>query len=612
MQRPYDIFISHAWVDGELPRRIADELTALGLHVWIDAVEINDFASITRAVTEGLAQSKALLAYYSKTYPLRRACQWELTAAFLAAQAEGDPRRRVLVVNPEQKPDHIHPIELRDARLGTAPTDDGPSLRDLVQSITKHVSALDGLLADIHPLSAPSWYGTTPVGSTRFVGRFPEMWQIHSLLHEGDVAQITGASVASRSVGQVYGLGGLGKSLLAEEYALRFGTAYPGGVFWLRAFGSDDRKRPFEAEEQETVRTVQIRNIAEQMRVSTDGLSAPQISSVLADVIEQEGKACLWVVDDVPSRLGADTVRSWFAPHSLARTLITTRSRGYGSLAKGIDLSVLPPEDAYTLLTSRRQPLDEAAKEQAHQLTKALGYHPLALDVSSAALVSYGSDAFRSFREELNRQDQDALELAAEIADVLPNGHEVSIAQTMLGSIRRLGGEGCDFLRLASVLAQGPISASLVAGVFERADGIDSVTAVQRQRRAFHQTTTASLSEIPGETSDARSVHALVSRTMRFSDRHRSRTRVLRNATIDLLIEVLEAGAVTPPPYLEHILKLIAVLRVDDVMKAIEMDRVSFLSALAVVWNESKPPEKAMYVPKELPQLLRIARQRRL
>jgi hypothetical protein len=31
-----------------------------------------------------LAHSKALLAYYSKIYSLRRACQWELTAAFLS------------------------------------------------------------------------------------------------------------------------------------------------------------------------------------------------------------------------------------------------------------------------------------------------------------------------------------------------------------------------------------------------------------------------------------------------------------------------------------------------------------------------------------------------
>ena len=38
---------------------------------------------------------------------------------------------------------------------------------------------------------------------------------------------------------QLSGMGGVGKSLLAEEYALRFGAAYPGGIFWLRALGND-------------------------------------------------------------------------------------------------------------------------------------------------------------------------------------------------------------------------------------------------------------------------------------------------------------------------------------------------------------------------------------
>ena len=129
----YDVFLSHAWADGERPQQIADALTKAGLRVWFDADEIDDFASITRAVTEGLAKSKALLAYYSKTYPLRRACQWELTAAFLAAQSEGDPRRRVLVINPEKGADHIHPIELRDAKFRNAPNTDG-EMRQLVAS----------------------------------------------------------------------------------------------------------------------------------------------------------------------------------------------------------------------------------------------------------------------------------------------------------------------------------------------------------------------------------------------------------------------------------------------------------------------------------------------
>ena len=195
-----------------------------GLRVWFDAKEINDFASITRAVTDGLAKSKALLAYYSKTYPLRRACQWELTAAFLAAQTEGDPRRRVLVINPEKGADHIHPIELRDAKFRNAPNTDG-EMQQLVESIVKHVAAVNGPLADIRPLTAPNWYGMTPVGSTRFVGRLKEMWEVHSLLHAGDVAQITGAAAATGGIGQVQGLGGVGKSLLAEEYALHFGAA---------------------------------------------------------------------------------------------------------------------------------------------------------------------------------------------------------------------------------------------------------------------------------------------------------------------------------------------------------------------------------------------------
>src|SRR5271165_5946732 len=131
----YDVFLSHAWADGERPRQIADALTRAGLRVWFDAAEINDFASITRAVTEGLARSKALLAYYSKTYPLRRACQWELTAAFLATRAEGDPRRRVLVVSPESSAGHIHPIQLHDEKYLKAPSTEG-EMQQLVQAIS--------------------------------------------------------------------------------------------------------------------------------------------------------------------------------------------------------------------------------------------------------------------------------------------------------------------------------------------------------------------------------------------------------------------------------------------------------------------------------------------
>src|SRR5664280_645697 len=545
----YDIFLSHAWKDGDCPQHIADALTAAGLRVWFDAAEIDDFASITRAVTEGLAKSKALLAYYSKTYPLRRACQWELTAAFLAAQTEGDPRRRVLVINPEKKPDnpdpsaHIHPIELRDAKFLIAPNDNG-EMQQLVQTIVKHVGALSGPLADIHPLGAPSWYGMTPVGSTRFVGRLKEMWEVHSLLHAGDVAQITGAAAGTGGIGQVQGLGGVGKSLLAEEYALHFGAAYPGGVFWLRAYGNDDAKAALGPEAREALRADQMRGMADRLGIETHGLTAEQLEGALSRKIASENKDCLWVVDDMPNGLDGEALRRWFAPHSLARTLITTRSREYGALAKGIDLSVLTPDEAHQLLTSRRKPVGKDEEGQARELAKDLGYHALALDLTASALMSsVAAEPFSDFRAKLARPDKDALVLAETLADALPNGHEKSIAQTMLRSISGLGKEarehsnnrdaeaGLDFLRLASVLAVAPIPASLVMAVFEEADKLSHEDAEERASLAFKQVTSASLAEIAGENQDARTVHTLVSRAVRFHEKSMpQRTQALRTA----------------------------------------------------------------------------------
>ena len=555
MLAEYDVFLSHAWADGDRPREIAEALEAAGVRVWFDAAEIADFASITRAVQQGLAKSKALLAYYSKAYPTRRACQWELTAAFLAAQQEGDPRRRVLVVNPEKDENgnpiagHIHPVELRDAKFSKAPASgDRAALEALARSVRNQIDGLSGPLSDIRPLDSPLWYGMHPVGSTRFVGRLEELWHIHSLLHAADVVQVTGAPAASGGTARVSGLGGVGKSLLAEEYALRFGPAYAGGIFWLRAYGNDDAKAATGAgmgpEEREAERQRQMQDFAGRLGLDVRNKTPAEVEGALARELERQGKRCLWVVDDIPGGLDGQALRRWFAPHPLARTLLTTRSREYGAQAAGIDLSVLPPDEAYQLLTSRRTPPDDSEREQARLLAEELGWHALALDVTGAALASFGeAEPYRRFRAELERKDKDALDLAATLADALPNGHEPSIVQTLLRSIRGLGVEGQDFLRLASVLAVAPIPASLVTAVFEKAGNLSHDDAQWRQAAAFNQVTAASLAEVAGENKDMRSVHTLVSRAVRFRDREPERTKVLRAAAVQALwAQIAEAA----------------------------------------------------------------------
>jgi tetratricopeptide (TPR) repeat protein len=539
MGKGYDLFISYPHADIMRVLPIVEALRTKGLRVWFDENDIADYTSITRAITEGLACSKALLAYYSATYPRRRACQWELTAAFLAAQREGDPRTRVLVVNPELGASHIHPGELKDARFRMVPAlGDEAALRELADSISDHVSSLTGLLGDIQPLTPPPWFGMKGVGSIRFVGRFADMWRLHSALHASEAVIITGAT--RPDVVQVRGLGGIGKSLLAEEYALRFGPAYGSGVFWVCAYGSDGIGARMRSEDWEAERHRQLRDFAVAVGLPVEGLSVAEVEAALARVIERRGLPCLWVVDDIPANLDGQALRRWFAPHPLAKTLLTTRSRHYGALAAALDLDVLDEDEAYTLLTSRRQPTEAAEEAAARGLVRDLGNHPLAVDIAGAALYgAAGLQSFAEFRATLANPTVDELELAEELADTLPNGHEKSIASTLLRSIRHLGSEGQDFLRLASTLAAAPIRVLLVTRVFRETEVLEQDEARRRALRALHQAESLSLAARIEGQEGVRAVHPLVSRTVRFHDPQPQRRAALRAEAVKVLTIVL-------------------------------------------------------------------------
>jgi hypothetical protein len=152
----YDIFFSYPHKDAEEVKHILQGLQAEGLKVWIDKSENRDFASITNSIVVGLAHSRVLLAYYSQNYWRSRACQWELTAGFLAAQREGDPRKRALVINPDDKAEHIHPVELRDELFQIAPKD-AEALKKLVRNVKNHVSGIKCAIGEINTLTQPQW-----------------------------------------------------------------------------------------------------------------------------------------------------------------------------------------------------------------------------------------------------------------------------------------------------------------------------------------------------------------------------------------------------------------------------------------------------------------------
>src|SRR5262249_42561854 len=281
--------------DAALVWPLVDALRALGLAVWFDQNAIDDFASITGRIREGLAGSKALLAWYSEAYPRSRPCQMELSAAFIAALKGGDPRRRSLVVNPDTQAAHIEPIELRDELFQQvlAPGD-AAAYASLAERVKAHLSQLAGPMGAILPPVPPPQHGLKLTGSNRFVGRASDLWRLHSALNVGENAIISG--VAAGALAQVQGMGGVGKSLLAEEYALRFGAAYTGGVFWLRALGHD-RLQEASPNEREAYRSGQFRDLAVAAGVDVDNKDQADVEPAFARALGQAGKPYLWVVD---------------------------------------------------------------------------------------------------------------------------------------------------------------------------------------------------------------------------------------------------------------------------------------------------------------------------
>ena len=532
----YDVFFSYPHADNTEVLRICEALRARGLSVWIDKKKIPDFASITCSIVEGLAKSKVLLAYYSRNYSSSRACQWELTAAFLAAQREGNPQQRVLIINSESDVEHIQPIELRDELFQNLPAPmNSENIDRAVSSVEKHVAGVTGIFGEIHALTQPQWYGKKGIGSNRFVGRLPDMWHIHSFLHASDYPIVTGATASA--VVQICGMGGVGKSLLVEEYALRYAAAFPGGIFWLRAFGNDDAKTTMGTDEREAERIRQFRDVATHLDIAVQNIKPEEIEGYLARELAKREKSFLWVVDDLPSGMHVETLQKWLAPHPLGRTLITTRTHEHSAFGNTISLKYLEPDEAYELLTWRRKPVGKEEEDAAWGLVvDDLGCHALAVEVAGAALyASAGVQFFVDFRNALANPAEDELELAKELTGTLPNGHEKSIASTLLRSIELLKDEGRDFLRLASVLAVAPIPASLVLSVFCEVDRLDETKGQQRAVRAMHQAEELSLVERTKEKLELRSVHTLISRTMRFRDGMSERSSQLRDAAVKVL-----------------------------------------------------------------------------
>lgn len=210
---------------------------------------------------------------------------------------------------------------------------------------------------------SPSSAGSTPTpyenlprsGVVEFVGRTQDLIELHQQLYQTDQARVVAIS----------GMGGVGKTELALQYARSHLADYPGGVCWL------------------PVRSGQLETAILDFARLYFNLTPPTEMSVLQQVTfcwqHWASGEVLLVLDDVTDY---EQIKP-FLPSMQPRfkILITTRRQMGASISKR-SLDVLPTEPALTLLRSliRQERIDQD-QAIAEQLCEALGYLPLGLEL---------------------------------------------------------------------------------------------------------------------------------------------------------------------------------------------------------------------------------------
>jgi len=226
----------------------------------------------------------------------------------------------------------------------------------------------------------------------KFVGREAELQTLHQMLQQDN--QVAIAAIA--------GMGGLGKTELALQYAMAHREIYKGGICWLLAKAGDVG-----------IQVVQFARTQLDLN-PPENLTEDSQNKLLAQVQYcwrhwHEGDV-LVVLDDVAQY---KEVKPYLPPSfSRFKVLMTTRQR-LGKSIKQLSLDVLQPEAALELLQSLIG-AERLQKELdvANSLCKWLGYLPLGLELVGRYLCQEGQQDL-SLAKMLQRLEKKRLEQTA-------------------------------------------------------------------------------------------------------------------------------------------------------------------------------------------------------
>jgi len=226
-----------------------------------------------------------------------------------------------------------------------------------------------------HLASPTRTIATPPRPPAVFVGQADQLELLTATLIAGKSAAITA----------LQGMGGIGKTTLAQQLAVQLKTHFTGGIFWADLERSNGSA--------ESILRTWSRICGEDLSHQADVNMLVQIMRDLMTQYKDKGGPILAVIDDV-----RDKPETWLFAAQLIKEslpvdvplLFTTRQEQIATQLEAdkiVRLDVLSEMDALTLLTERVQNknlLQPSA--MVNTLLKSLGYLPLAIRLAAAYL----------------------------------------------------------------------------------------------------------------------------------------------------------------------------------------------------------------------------------
>ena len=281
------------------------------------------------------------------------------------------------------------------------------------------------------PLTSPR-FTNVPARNANFTGRGDEIGRLREQLRSAGTSVLLPVAL--------HGLGGVGKTQLAVEYAYRFRADYD-LIWWVNA------------EQPEFIDTALIQ-LADQLGIRQD---APNDVQVVLNALRAGNPSHHWLLifdnADDPETVGK------FVPAGAGHTIITSRNQAWSDNAHTLDVNVFAREESVAHL-QRRVP--GMKREDAERLAEAIGDLPFAVAGAGAWLAdtNYSVDAFLDL---LEKQTDRMLAAAAPRDYQMPSGTATGVWSVSLDLLRERSGAAAKLFDLCSVFAP-EISNSLVLG----------------------------------------------------------------------------------------------------------------------------------------------------